>query len=192
MALGALAVHQLRYQVAFGEHAHEELAEQGHGYLGSVTPVLGLVAAAALGMFLRRLVLAWRSGEADEDRRVRALALWPAVSFGLVAIFVGQELLEGLLASGHPGGLHGVFGHGGWMAVPNAIAFGGLIALAIGGARRAVRFVASRSPQRRRIGGSDPAPARLAPARVDLPRVAPLATASAGRAPPSALALTVP
>src|ERR1019366_4753159 len=49
---------------------------------------------------------------------------------GLVAIYATQELLEELLASGHPGGVAGVFGHGGWWAVPvAAIVAAGITAL---------------------------------------------------------------
>ncbi len=36
----------------------------------------------------------------------------------LLAAYVVQEWLEGLFAAGHPSGFDGVFGHGGWWAVP--------------------------------------------------------------------------
>ena len=43
--------------------------------------------------------------------------LWAATSLSLYGIFVVQESLEGLFASGHPGGLDAVVGHGGWWAM---------------------------------------------------------------------------
>ena len=36
MPAGALAVHQLRYVLAYGSHAPDRLAAQGHGYLNSL------------------------------------------------------------------------------------------------------------------------------------------------------------
>lgn len=185
MAVGALVVHQLRYLIAFGDQAPHQLATEGHGYLGSVVLAVGLLAAVALGLFLRRLLLAWGSG-VSAQARTSGLRLWLAASLGLLAIFVGQELLEGLLASGHPVGLHGVFGHGGWTAIPLAVAIGGLVAAATRGAEAAIGTVASarwRTPRR--------APIHTASRHLaDGPRrrrLSPLAGAAAGRAPPPTL-----
>ena len=52
--------------------------------------------------------------------RLSSVAVWLLAWAGLVAIYATQELLEELLASGHPGGVAGVLGHGGWWAVPVA------------------------------------------------------------------------
>lgn len=182
VAVGALAVHQLRYVVAFGDHAPRRLASEGHAYLGSVAVIVGLLAAFALGLFLRRILLAWGSGSC-EDGRTSGLRLWLATSIGLVAIFAGQELLEGLLASGHPTGLHGVFGHGGWVAVPLAVAIGGLVAAAARGAEAAVAVVASARSGTPRPGRIHSAP-HLLPDGPPHRRLAPLAAAAASRAPP--------
>jgi len=106
-----------------------------------------------------------------------------------MAIYVGQELVEGLLASGHPGGLHGVFGHGGWIAVPTAVAIGSLIALTLRVADAVIAFVAGRQrPGPRQRPGR---PRHCTPLSVALPRLAPLARVGAGRAPPFSFALTV-
>ena len=100
----------------------------------------------------------------------------------LVAIYVLQELLEGLFASGHPTGAGGVVGHGGWLALPLAVAFGAASA-AILRVGYAVVAVAARLGARRvyRL------PQRSLPRQsfVLAPR-SPLAAAAAGRAPPAA------
>jgi len=91
-----------------------------------------------------------------------------------------QEVLEELSISGHPDGMAGVFGHGGWWALPAAAAVA-LVVVALLRLGRAVLRLASRlggRPQRtRRIR------ARL-PSSVELVAPAPLALAQAGRAPP--------
>jgi hypothetical protein len=51
----------------------------------------------------------------------------------LVAAYCAQELLEGILASGHPAGLAGVFGDGGWTAIPLALPLALLVALGLRG-----------------------------------------------------------
>jgi hypothetical protein len=120
LGIGALAVHELRYRIAFGDDASSALAASGHGYLGLVTPVAALVAMFGLATFVYRIA----SGEGSRvGRRGR---IWVALSAGLLAIFCMQELLESLLATGHPDGLSGVFGDGGWLAMPLSMAVGGI------------------------------------------------------------------
>ena len=179
--LGAWAVHQLRYQLAFGSHADGELTRQGHAYLTGAVPVVTLVAAFALGAFLFRL--ARPTSDMCGGRPTRFSSLWAVAAAGLLAIFVSQELLEGALAPGHPAGPAGVFGEGGWWAIPASLLIGGLIALLMRGAEAVVELVARRRQARapRRPG------ARPRPAPIPLPRRAPLAGAAAPRAPPAAL-----
>jgi hypothetical protein len=104
------------------------------------------------------------------------------VALVLLAIFFVQELAEGLLASGHPAGLEGVFGGGGLWAVPSALLLGSLVAMSLWGADALVaRLAAARQPSAR------PRPAaRTHSSRVDfdLIKLPPLATLAAGRAPP--------
>ena len=88
-----------------------------------------------------------------------------------------QETLEGFVASGHPQGLAGVFGHGGWWAVPLAAIAALALALALRVADSLVRR-AEEPPSRRSI-----APLFVPLAAAPL-RARPLATAAAGRAPP--------
>jgi hypothetical protein len=132
IAAGALAVHELRYLLAYGDRSGAEVAAQGHAYLASVTTVV----AAALVVMVATLIARLASGaRAAGDASIPSpRRLWATATIAVLAIFVLQESVEGLLASGHPAGLVGVFGHGGWLAVPLAAAIGALIALALRGA----------------------------------------------------------
>jgi hypothetical protein len=177
---GALVVHQLRYWLAYGPHSSSELADQGHAYLGSLVPWIVLVSATALGLFVARIVRASRYGLHDPRRAFRVV--WLGASASLLAIYVLQELLEELFAAGHPGGIGGVFGHGGWWAVPASIAIGLAIACLLRASTSLIRLVAGRAGSRSRASSSGPRP-RVAFA----PRSRPLATAAAGRAPPPPL-----
>ena len=87
----------------------------------------------ALLLALTRLLLGVASSGGSGLRLRR---LWPLASAGLLAIFTAQELVEGLRNGGHPAGVHGVVGHGGWIAVPLAIVLAGLVAGAAVVARR--------------------------------------------------------
>jgi hypothetical protein len=183
LSAGALAVHELRYLAAFGSRTEDALAREGHAYLNALTPLVGVTLACLLGHLLYRV--AWGR---DAQRRGAPTRTAAAAAFavGLLAIYVGQELIEGLLAAGHPGGLHGVFGHGGWLAVPMSGALGlGLSLLvrcaraAVARVRGAIRLLAPRM--------GHPA-ARASAATVVVVVAAPLARHRAGRAPPVAVA----
>lgn len=140
----AFAVHQLRYMLAYGHAADLELQRTGHAYVHSVVPwLVGLIALAA-GCFL------WAIGRAMARQTIAArftvsfAALWMVCSAALVAVFVGQELLEGFFAVGHPAGLAGVFGYGGWWAVPAAVCVGLVLAAVFHGARWIIDRIACR------------------------------------------------
>lgn len=184
--VASLAVHWLRYRLAAGPPAADELAAEAHGYLQELAPWAFLALGLGLGAFLTRLVDAWRGGCQVERRMPRLIALWATATAGLLAIYAGQELLEGWLAGGHPAGLAGAFGHGGLWALPAAAAVGLLLALGIRGARRAILLIARRRSRRRRFGAARAPFHRPGPA-LRLP--APLARAAAGRAPPAGGAL---
>jgi hypothetical protein len=183
MPPAAFTVHQLRYWLAFGGHAGLALEQRGHMYMHSVAPWLALLVAIAVGVFLQALGRAL-GGECSLPRYTASFAaLWLICSAALVAIYVSQELLEGLFATGHPAWLVGVFGYGGWWSIPAAMAVGLVLAAAFHGARWALREVAQRH--------AAPARARRAPAlaprpRFSLaaPRLAPLADGWSGRGPP--------
>src|SRR4029079_13942201 len=113
LPLCTLGVHDLRYQLAFGDHARDELAAQGHAYLNSLTPICALLAALVAAELIARLAPA-HVGRADTAPRVRLAGLAGAITLALVGLYAGQEALEGLLSAGHPTGFDGVFGDGGW------------------------------------------------------------------------------
>jgi hypothetical protein len=144
IALGALGVHDLRYLIAYHGHAGRELAMQGHGYLALATPVIAGLVVLAAAAFASRLAGAYTRGEGEPGAAPPLRRLWAFASALLVLVFSCQEWIEGQLATGHPAGVAAVFGHGGWIAIPLAIAIGLLIALLLRGAQAAIAIAASR------------------------------------------------
>lgn len=178
---GALIVHQLRYLLTYGSQTSDQLGAQGHAYLGTLVPWLVILAAGTLGVFLTRLARAARFGS-DGARLRPFLRLWASTWFGLVTIYALQEFLEGLFAEGHPTGIVGIFGHGGWWAVPVAASVACVIVALLRVGRALVQLVAgSRGWTRKRIVVD----VRRSPATLSIVARAPLAYAAAGRAPPA-------
>ena len=179
----AIAVHQLRYWLAFGSSAGIELQRQGHSYLHSVAPWIMVALAWAAGAFLSAVGRAMNGHTSAPRYGLTLVALWLICAASLVAIYSGQEFLEGLLATGHPAGLVGIFGYGGWWAIPAALCIGLVLAALLHGARWVLHEVAARHAR----GARAPSPAGSAlprPADVSLPRLAPLALGWCGRGPP--------
>ena len=186
MPAAVLTVHQLRYLLAFGGGTGQELEKEGHQYLSALAAPIAMSVAIVVGLFVARLASAWREGAAEDGApRWSFLRLALTIGASLLALYSCQELLEGMLSSGHPGGFEGVFGDGGWWAVPLSLACGLVIAAALRGARAAIRWAAARH-RRPKASYGRPAPAPR-PRRLALPRPVPLAGAAAGRAPPLAL-----
>jgi hypothetical protein len=180
----AFAVHQLRYILAFGSSAGLELQRTGHSYLHSLVPWVVLLIAIAAGGFLRSMGRSL-SGHTSIPRYALSLAgLWLICSACLVAIFVCQEFLEGLFATGHPAGLAGIFGYGGWWAIPAALCVGLVLAAVFHGARWVLREVARR---RARVTAVWLGPVLPAPRPRDamVARLAPLVGGWSGRGPPA-------
>lgn len=182
MPAAVLTVHQLRYQLAFGGHADSALATQGHAYLGPLAPLAAMLVAIGAGVFIAGLARARRDGEAGEGGRP-LLLVWLLAAGALLGIYTAQELAEGMLATGHPGGLEGVFGHGGLWAAPLSLALGAVVALALRAAAAAERWVAALASEEAPPTEARPRRSRR-PAAVFMPAPAPLALAAAGRAPP--------
>lgn len=178
----ALVVHQARYTLAYGAHANAELAAQGHSYLHSLVPWTILALGVGASLFVRRLARAARTGQSGSFTRVSSAVLWAVTTFGLIAIYAVQETLEALSTSGHPAGVAGVLGHGGWYAVPAAavVALGVVALLRVG--RAVLRFASRLVPRAARLR----ALRSRAPFSVALVAATPLALAAAGRAPPPA------
>jgi hypothetical protein len=125
-----------------------------------------------------------RAHEGRSDGRSSAPfpAIWALASAALLGVYVCQELAEGLLAAGHPGGLDAIVAGGGLVAAPLALGLGFLVALALRGTHAAVEAIARR-------GRATPRAKRVA--RRSRPFAAPVARPSsvlarklAGRAPP--------
>jgi hypothetical protein len=180
----AFAVHQLRYSLAFGSAAGAQLQRQGHSYLHSLVPWIVLALALAVGGFLSALGRAMAGQRSLPRFSLSFLALWLTCAVCLVAIYASQELLEGLFLTGHPAGLSGVFGYGGWWAVPAALSVGLVLAALLHGARWVLEEVATRrasAPSGRRASAGRAG----RPGIALLPRLAPLAAGWCGRGPPS-------
>jgi hypothetical protein len=178
--LAAYLVHQLRYLLADGAGAGHRLAAEGHGYLSWLTLPATLLAASAAGAFAAHVAVARREGIAGEASRGRTR--WLTLAAALLAVYAGQELLEGLLAAGHPAGLAALLTGGGWIALPASLAVGAVLALLL----RAAETLVDRLPRTARPTRRLAARARR-PGSVDLSRNAPLALRAAGRAPPARL-----
>lgn len=181
LAVGAFVLHQLRYVLGYGAAYSDTLAAHGHGYLAVVTPLIALVAAVAAGQFLAAIARAGSTGRGGRSAG-RLPRVWLAASAVLFAAYAGQELAEGALSAGHPGGLAAVLGGGGWWALPLALALGLLVALVMRGAEAVLTLVARRragAARRRAHPAARPVP-------VDLPSLGLLGRNLAGRAPPLA------
>ena len=176
LGAGSLAVHQLRYLAGHEHGSGRSLGDHGHGYLSVFTPLLGLLLALAAAHFIWA-VCAHRSDALAGSPRMTVRALAPA----LLAIYVGQEAVEGWLAFGDPLSATSVLDHGGWIAVPLCLLVGALLAWLSGGARRLAQAVLA--------GGDEPAPTISRPV-APTPRAGaassstPLARHGAERAPP--------
>ena len=185
LPLCALAVHQLRFYVAFGRDAPMWLAREGHGYMSTVEPIVLLIAALAVGGLVGRLARAWQQGGEPggvAPRRGRLLRIWALCTVVLFAFYCGQELIEGALATGHPAGLAGILGHGGWLAAPIAMLVAAALAATLRVADSLIAFVSRtrRHPGRRL---TTLVQRHAVPDQTDW-RLHPRAGVAAGRAPP--------
>ena len=181
---GALAVHQLRYMLAFGLSASSVLARQGHSYLHSVVPWVVLALGAALGAFLCAVGRAMGGRRSLSRYTLSLTALWTLCSIALLSIYVAQEFLEGLMISGHPAGLAGIFGYGGWWAVPVAVCVGLVLAAIFYGATWVLDEVVRRGDDRDPVSRPE-ARAAHRPRDFSLPRLQPLALGRSNRGPPA-------
>jgi hypothetical protein len=179
-----LAVHELRYLLAFGGGASHELAERGDTYVGWLAPLCALALAVPLGAVAGRLTAAWQGRTSGRVRGCRGRLLqWLGLGLVLLACFCVQEVVEQLLEPQHPVGLSGIVGDGGWWAVPAAFGLAAVLTLLMAGTQAVVSGIARRRAIP--VGG-----VRAAAAIVRLPSVpflaaaAPLAGGAAGRAPP--------
>lgn len=120
------AVHELRYAIAYSGDGARELAAQGHGYQAALLPALG---AAAVTLILATTSRALR-GTAEGPPRRSLVKTWALCTLALATFYSAQELSEGALASGHPGGLAAFIGDSSWIGLALAVPAGLLVALA--------------------------------------------------------------
>jgi hypothetical protein len=180
LGLGALALHQLRYLLAFGPASGEALHREGHGYLAQTIPILVALAAAVIAATL--LLGALRGG-----RRAARSGVWSAFFYAgaLLAVFATQELAEGALAPGHPAGIAGLVSGGAWVAAPLALALGAVVAVAERLLDRADAALAlALAPGDPPRPSPEPGPPAMAIPRTPL-AAAPLAFGIARRPPPA-------
>jgi hypothetical protein len=175
LALGAAALHQLRYLFALGFSSSVEPA--GHGYMSDLLPALAVLVLSAV------LATVIRGTEGASPARVPLGRRVAVFSVALLAIYTGQETLEGLAAAGHPADL---LAGGGWIALPLALVIGALTALlarALEGIERAIAVIHAEQRTRSRPPAVH---GRSLPARAALLASSPLAFGLARRPPPPA------
>ena len=98
LAVGAFALHQLRFLIAFGDSPSAELAQQGHRYMSELlAPIAVLVLAGALATLLRGT----EGASPTRTPLVGVLLSSPAP----LSIYVGQETLEEQSPPGIPAAL---------------------------------------------------------------------------------------
>jgi hypothetical protein len=177
-----MLVHELRFVAGYGSSYRQALAEQGHSYT-TWLKALGLVLVAGAMIRFGLSLLRARRGVVAEMRAPQFGRLWASASASLAVIYTVQEGLEGAFAPGHPSGLLGIYGHGGWTALLLSLAVGAVIAAITWLAHQVIEFVAAgTAASRQRM-----APARLSWTVPDTPpgrRLEVLAWNLAGRGPP--------
>jgi hypothetical protein len=195
IAGGSLVVHELRYLLApVGASGHG-----GHAYL----PLLHLLIALALaGACVQLAVVVARArsrlavgdhfGRPDRHNWRRTanqgsgrgfLATWGLAATAVLAVFTGQELIEGALASARTPGLAAVFADGGWIVPLLALGAGLVVAACLRGADAVISAAARRAGAIADSSIRPPLSSRGAPA-ASWRRVPALADHLAGRAPP--------
>jgi hypothetical protein len=178
LAVGAFGLHQLRYLIAAGGSS----AAEGHRYMSDLLPPIAVLVLAAV------LATVIRGTEGASSTRAPLVRRVMVFTGALLAIYVGQELLEGLMMGGHPGGRSAVLAHSGWIALPIAVAIGALSALlarALEGVEHVIAVIHAQRPVRSRppaVRG------RALPARGITWLSAPLAFGLARRPPPAVAA----
>ena len=175
-----LAVHQLRYLLAYGSNAGSELGAHGDHYVTTAAVIAGTLVAISLGAGILILVAVSRSRGHPRMSTAPLWLVWLTVTLLLVAGFCALEALEITFEPEHAGSVASIFGDGGWWALPAAMSVAGLMALLVRGGR-VLLVIAARTRvagRTRTVGSGRP---RLTQCSA-LP--GPMASCAAGRAPP--------
>jgi hypothetical protein len=178
LAVGAFALHQLRYLIAFGGSASAEMAQHGHGYMTDLLPALAvLVLAGALATLIRGT----EGASPSRGSLVGRVALFASALF---IVYACQESFEGMLSAGQPAGIADV-ANGSWIALPLSLVLGALAALLARALERVEHVIGLTHADRSRA--RPPAVrGRASPARTQRLAAAPLAFGLARRPPPLA------
>ncbi len=126
LTLGALALHQARYLLAYGD-AYGAAPDHRHSYLEQLAPLLVAAVVATIIVSIlapavrRRSPAAPGSGCATERAAAYALAL--------LGVYFVQELSEGVASGAHAAGIESVLGAAGWLVLPLAMGLGAVAAL---------------------------------------------------------------
>ena len=172
MVVAAFTLHQLRYLLAPADAAEQA----DHAYIPFIAMLVVLLFALAAGQLALRVAVARDDGAGEAEPR-RFWVAWLTSAVLLVGVFVGQELLEAVLAGGAP---ENPLAAGGLWALPLALVLGLLVAVLLRWAGAAVR--AAVRPVRRRH--SRPGAVLRPLWRPAAPAGSVLARNLAGRAPP--------
>jgi hypothetical protein len=179
LAVGAFALHQLRYLIAFGGSASAEMAQHhGHGYMTDLLPALAvLVLAGALTTLIR-------GTEGASPSRGSLVGRTAFFACALFIVYACQESFEGILSAGQPAGIADV-ANGSWIALPLSLVIGALAALLARALERVEHVIGLTHADRSRV--RPPAVrGRAFPARTPRLAAAPLAFGLARRPPPLA------
>jgi hypothetical protein len=175
----ALALHELRYMLAYGDDAGARLDAQGHAYLSFAGALATALVAAAVYQFGAALARARRHGR-PEPEHASFGAAWVGAAAVLLAVYIGQESIE-LLGAGQAADPAAIAAGGGWVVLPLAVVLGAFVAFALRVTRAVVAAVAARARRARapRRSIRRPRPLAIAP-----PRAVLLAAGGGARAPP--------
>jgi hypothetical protein len=184
LGAGALGVHELQYRVSFGADADRILAARGHGYLAWAIALASVLATLAAVRLVLEVGAARRHGRRQaQARRGSFRWQWACSTAMLMLVYLLQESLEGALGAAHPGVLHALSTHNGWLVLVVAVALGLAIAALMRGADEIVDLAARSAHARRRPRRASPASRPVARRR--FARLEVLAEHLAGRAPPA-------
>ncbi len=148
------AVHQLCYLLAYGSGAGSELAAHGDQYVSAAAAVAVALVAVSVGLGLLRLFTAWRGRNPRGRDSLPAWLVWLGSTLALVAGLCLLEGLEIVFEPHHIGGVVGVFGSGGWWALPAAAFVAGVITLLARGGH-ALLALAARGRSVSRVDAAD-------------------------------------
>ena len=176
LALGAFALHQLRYLLAFDGSA---AAAPGHGYMTDLlAPMAVLVLAAALTTVFRGTEGASPAG-APLARRTLVFATV------LLGVHFGQESVDAIVTVGNPAGVVAAIAAGAWIALPLGLIIGALAAV-VARALEAFERAIAVAHMEHRVRSRPPAVrGRALPARGPRLASSPLAFGLARRPPPA-------